>query len=63
LLVFPKASEKTLENHDLDNFKGLTKQDALKSGGSKSPKLLGSPPNNKELNKIGFPSNIQKHYR
>ena len=63
LLVFPKASEKTLENHDLSNFKGLTKQDALKSGGSKAMKKQVSPPDNKELNKIGFPSNIQKHYR
>jgi hypothetical protein len=63
LLVFPQASEKTLQNHDLANFKGLTKQDAIKSGGSKSAKKHVHPPKNKELNAIGFPSNIQKQYR
>jgi hypothetical protein len=62
LLVFPQASEKTLQNHDLANFQGLTKQDALKSGGSKSAKKQAQPPKNKELNQIGFPSNIQKYF-
>ena len=65
LLVFPKASEKTLQNHDLSNFKGLTKQDAIKKGGSANSTSCAkvSPPTNIELNNIGFPSNIQKHYR
>lgn len=63
LVVFPKASQKTLQNHDLANFKGLTKQDALKTGGSKASRSQLSPPTNIELQKIGFPSNIQKQYR
>jgi hypothetical protein len=64
LLVFPQASQKTLQNHDLANFKGLTKQDAIKKGGGSSTSAAKlSPPTNMELNSIGFPSNIQKQYR
>ena len=64
LFVFPQASKKTLQNHDLSNFKGLTKQDAIQKGGSSRMGGVNvSPPSNKELNNIGFPSNIQKQYR
>jgi hypothetical protein len=40
LYVFPQASKKSLENHSLENFKGLTVKDAVKrprTGGRKKP--------------------------
>ena len=58
LTVFASKSEKTLQNHSLENFDGLTERDKITKGGGRD-KL----PSNSELNKIGFPSNIQKQYR
>ena len=40
LVVFPQASKSTFKNHSLENFKGLTVQNASKKGGKAG---LGAP--------------------
>lgn len=55
LFVFPQKSKKALENHALDNFKGLKKAQAINKprGGSRKPNL-------NDLSKLGFISKEDK---